>query len=163
MLRYASPSPVNAASHFPEHGFPSLHAFLQLPSLADLTLYTTKKKSLALQRPSQGSFRNIRWDPPSAGEAYYYPNGLLLRRYLASNPILAALLKRLVLVGCGRWEKNRCVEVDAIPSCPRPSETFYNLLEGPMAALYSSACDRGCRTTQACHPSRAIDQVPKTY
>lgn len=124
---------------FPEDGFPSFHAFLQLPSLTDLTLYTTKRKSLLRDQAKEVSatFAEIlpqlekltitQMGCPSAGA---------LRQTLSS----AAYLKTLALVGCGRWEKNQSAEVDAIPSYSRLGETFYYVLEDPMLCPKLERC-----------------------
>ena len=113
---------------FPEHGFPTFHAFLQLPSLTNLTLYTTKRMSLCRDQATEvsASFAGIL---PQLEELSITHMGCSSANALRKTLYPATHLKTLALNRCGRWEKNRGVEGDTIPSNPRLGETFYYVLE----------------------------------
>jgi len=116
---------------FPEYEFPSFHASLQLPSLTDLTLYTINRMGLLRDHAKEvsASFAEVL---PQLEVLTIMLMGChsadALREVL--NP--AAHLKILELNRCGRWEENRDVEGDAMPSYPRLSETYYDVLEDPL-------------------------------
>jgi hypothetical protein len=116
---------------FPEHGFPSFNSFLQLPSLTNLTLYTTNRASLLRDQATEVSASFTAVLPKLEGLTIMHmgcSSAGALREILCS----AAQLNSLVLNRCGRWEENQGVEGDAIPSNPRLSETFYHVLEDPL-------------------------------
>lgn len=124
---------------FPENGFPSFHTYLQLPSLTDLTLYTSKRKSLLRDQAKEVSMSFAEILPQLEKLTITQmgcPSADALRQTLSP----AAHLKTLVLVGCGRWEKNRGAEGDAIPSYSRLSETFYYVLEDPILCPRLECC-----------------------
>src|SRR5258706_711653 len=124
---------------FPEDGFSSFHAFLQLPALTDSTLYTTKRKSLLSDQAKEVSATFAGILPQLEKLTITQmgcPSADALRQTLSS----ATHLKTLVLVGCGRWEKDRGVEGDAIPSYSRLSETFYCILEDSMLCPKLERC-----------------------
>ena len=113
---------------FPDHGFPPFHTFLQLPSLTDLTLYTTNRKSLLRDHAKEvsASFEKILPQLEKLTVMHMCcPSADALREILYS----ATQLKTLVLSGCGRWEENRDAEGDAMHSYPLLSEKFYYVLE----------------------------------
>ena len=123
---------------FPEHEFPSFHALLQLPSLTDLTLYTTKRNSLLRDQAKEisSSFAGIL---PQLEKLTITHMGCSSADALRQMLSPAAQLKALTLNGCGRWEKNQDIGGDAAPSYPQLSETFYYILDDPMLCPSLSA------------------------
>lgn len=124
---------------FPEHEFPSFCAFLQLPSLTDLTLYTTKRKGLLRDQAKEISASFAEILPQLEGLTITHmgcSSADALRQILYS----AAHLKALALTGCGRWEKNGVGKSDADPSYSRLNETFYYVLEDPMLCPRLERC-----------------------
>ena len=115
---------------FPEHGFPPFNASLQLPSLIDLTLYTTNRMSVLRDHAKavSASFAGIL---PQLEKLTIVYMGCSSADALRETLYSAAHLEVLDLNGCGRWE-NLDAEDDAIPSYPRLSETFYHVLDDPL-------------------------------
>jgi hypothetical protein len=124
---------------FPEFQFPSFHAFLQLPALTDLTLYTTNRIGLLKDQAEKisASFAGIlpRLEKLTITDMGC-PSADALRQVLYP----AANLKTLVLNGCGRWEMRQDEKDVIAPSSPRPSETFYYVLEDPMLCPMLERC-----------------------
>jgi len=124
---------------FPEHEFPSFHALMQLPSLTDLTLYTTKRDSLLRDQAKEisSSFAGIL---PQLEKLTITHMGCSSADALRQMLSPATQLKALTLNGCGRWEKNQDIGGDAAPSYPRLNETFYYILDDPMLCPRLERC-----------------------
>lgn len=123
---------------FPEYGFPSFHAFLQLPSLTDLTLYTTNRMNVLRDHAKEvsASFAGIL---PQLEKLTIMYMGCSSAEVLRETLCSAIHLEILDLTGCGKWE-SRDAEGGATPSYPQLGETFYHVLEDPLLCPRLNRC-----------------------